>query len=71
MESSIELMSETATHAVRKKIPTAQALADLLKEIRNERQDVQQLHRESRKRINRGIRVDLSSSRSTKPPALW
>lgn len=63
-------MSETAAHAVRKKIPTAQALADLLKEIRNERQDVQQLHRESRKRINRGVRVDLSSSRSTKPPAL-
>jgi hypothetical protein len=71
MESRTELMSETATQAVRKKIPTAQALADLLQEIRNERQDVQQLHRESRKRINRGIRVDLSSSRSTKPPALW
>jgi hypothetical protein len=69
MEPRMEAACEK--HAIQQSASTAQALADLLKEIRDERQEVQQLHRESRKRINRGVRIDTSSSRRIKPPALW
>ena len=57
--------------ATRPNVSAAEAMADLLKEIRNEKQEVLLLHRESRKRINRGSRVVTSSSKATKPPALW
>ena len=57
--------------ATRPNVSAAEAMANLLKEIRNEKQEVLLLHRESRKRINRGARVVTSSSKATKPPALW
>jgi len=68
METKAEAASENI--AVRQSLSTADSMADLLKQIRDERQEVLQLHRESRKRINRGARATSQSSGS-KPPALW
>jgi hypothetical protein len=69
MQASAE---ERKKSAIRPGFSAAEAMADLLKEIRNEKQEVLLLHRESRKRINRGgARVVTSSSKATKPPALW
>ena len=64
METKAEAASENIA------VSTADSMADLLKQIRDERQEVLQLHRESRKRINRGARATSQSSGS-KPPALW
>jgi hypothetical protein len=68
MDAKADAASEQ--NAARQSLSTAESMADLLKQIRDERQEVLQLHRESRKRINRGSRAAISQS-SGKLPALW
>jgi hypothetical protein len=71
MEQTLESTSKIQTQSILRDLSVAESLAELLSEIRSERQEVQLLQRESRKRINRGVHVTAASTRSVKLPALW
>jgi hypothetical protein len=71
MESGSDAPTVSQKKSIRPSLSVADSLASLLNEVRAEKQEVQQLHRESRKRINRGVRVAAASSRSAEQPALW
>jgi hypothetical protein len=71
MDDALKSTGTSQTKLIRPDLSVTDSLAALLKEIRAEKQEVHLLHRESRKRINRGAHVAAASIRSAKQPALW